>query len=149
VSCGCITVHPWLLSEQRLLVIAQVRLRLRSRWLCHCVTRVSKDGTEPGMRLGQGRRVAATTKVKVAGVSTSNIKAKELDGPLAGRAHVVGGAIPTAGQLRRKALSAAGRSSTRAARPVSRAMRVLVRIGRVITVGISFKRISVKWGPGL
>jgi hypothetical protein len=48
--------------------------------------RVAKDGTEPEIRFGRGRREAVTTKVKVAGVSASSIKAKELDGPLAGRA---------------------------------------------------------------
>jgi hypothetical protein len=38
------------------------------------------------------------TIVKVAGICTSNIKAKELDIPLAGGAGVVGGgAVPTAG----------------------------------------------------
>jgi hypothetical protein len=44
------------------------------------VTRVSKEGTESGIRRGRGRREAVTAKVKVAGVSTSNIKAQELDG---------------------------------------------------------------------
>jgi hypothetical protein len=34
----------------------------------------------------------------VAGGSTSNIKAKELDGPLAGRASVVDAAVPTAAE---------------------------------------------------
>jgi hypothetical protein len=42
-------------------------------------TYISKEGTESGIRRGRGRREAVTTKVKVAGVSMGNIKAKELD----------------------------------------------------------------------
>jgi hypothetical protein len=63
----------------------------------------------------------------VAGVSTSNTKSKELDGPLAGRASAVGGAVPTAGAATAESVvGAAGRSPTRAAGPVARAMSVLV-----------------------
>jgi hypothetical protein len=36
-------------------------------------------------QLGRGTREAITTMVKVVGMSTSTIKAEELDGPLAGR----------------------------------------------------------------
>jgi hypothetical protein len=71
----------------------------------------------------------------VTGGSTSNIKAKELDGPLAGRASVIGGAL----QRRRKASAATGRSPTSAAGPVAREMKVF-GIGRLITVGIGVKR---------
>jgi hypothetical protein len=42
------------------------------------VTRVSQECTESGIRRGRGRRETVTTMVKVAGVSTSNIKAEEL-----------------------------------------------------------------------
>jgi hypothetical protein len=78
-------------------------------------------------------------KGKVAGISTSNIKAKELDGPLAGHASVVGGAVPMAGAL------AAGRFSTRAAGSVARAVSVFVLVEWLTTVGISIN----KWGSGI
>jgi hypothetical protein len=45
---------------------------------------IRKDGTESGIRRSRGTREAVTTKIKVAGISTSNIKAEELDSPLAG-----------------------------------------------------------------
>jgi hypothetical protein len=45
--------------------------------------RVSKDGTEAGVRYSRGTREAVATKVKVAGIRTSNIKAEEVDSPLA------------------------------------------------------------------
>jgi hypothetical protein len=51
--------------------------------------RVSKEGYESGIRRGRGTREAVTAKVKVAGISRSNVKAEELDSPLAGRAGVV------------------------------------------------------------
>jgi hypothetical protein len=43
-------------------------------------TIAQEDGTEPGIRLGSGIREAITTEVKVAGVITSDIKAKEKGG---------------------------------------------------------------------
>jgi hypothetical protein len=48
------------------------------------VTRVSKQGTESGIWRGRGTREMVTTKVKVAGISTSDVKAEELDSSLAG-----------------------------------------------------------------
>jgi hypothetical protein len=54
--------------------------------------RISEDGTEAGVRYSRWAREAIATFVKVAGISTSNIKAEELDSPLAegGGAGVVG-----------------------------------------------------------
>jgi len=60
------------------------------------MTRISKKRTVARIRWSRGGRKASATGVKVAGIGTSNIKAKELDSPLAGGAGVVGGAIPTA-----------------------------------------------------
>jgi hypothetical protein len=48
-----------------------------------------KDGTGQSFGLGKGRREAVTTKVKVPSISTSYIKAKELDDPTVGIASVV------------------------------------------------------------
>ena len=55
-------------------------MKRRSTGNCN-VTRVVKDGTEPGIRIGRGRREAITTEDNVAGISMSYIKAKELEGP--------------------------------------------------------------------
>jgi hypothetical protein len=48
----------------------------------------------------------------VAGIGTSNAKAKELDSPLAWGAGVVGGPVPTAGAAAAEGVSAAGRRPT-------------------------------------
>jgi hypothetical protein len=47
------------------------------------MTRISKKRTVARIRWSRGRRKASATCVKVAGIGTSNIKAKELDSPLA------------------------------------------------------------------
>jgi hypothetical protein len=57
----------------------------------------SKKRTVARIRCCSGGRKASATGVKVAGIGTSNIKAKELDSPLAWGAGVVGGSVPTAG----------------------------------------------------
>jgi hypothetical protein len=102
-------------------------------------SRVSKDSTEPAIRFGRGRREAVTTTVKVAGVSTSDIKAKEQDGPLAGRASVVGGAVPTAGAAAAESGIGGGKESEKSSR-TSSAGNECLGIGRVTTMGISVKR---------
>jgi hypothetical protein len=51
---------------------------------CFHNNRIAKDGTEGGVRYSRGAREAIATVVKVAGISTSDIKAEELDSPLAG-----------------------------------------------------------------
>jgi hypothetical protein len=61
------------------------------------ITRVSKKRTVARIRCSRGGRKAIATCVKVAGIGTSNIKAKELDSPLAWGAGVVGGSVTTAG----------------------------------------------------
>jgi hypothetical protein len=64
-------------------------IRYRSRgYLKRTVARI---------RYSRGGRKASATGVKVAGIGTSNVKAKELDSPLAWVAGVVGGSVPTAG----------------------------------------------------
>ena len=45
---------------------------------------VPKDGTVARIRYSRGASEAIATIVEVAGISTSNIKAEELDSPLAG-----------------------------------------------------------------
>jgi hypothetical protein len=60
------------------------------------ITRISKKRTVARIRCSRGGRKASATGVKVAGLGTSNIKAKEFDSPLAWGAGVVGGSIPTA-----------------------------------------------------
>jgi hypothetical protein len=60
--------------------------------------RVSKEGTESGIRRGRGTREAVTTKVKVAGISTSNVTVDEL---VSGRAVVAGVADQRRGRRRR------------------------------------------------
>jgi hypothetical protein len=47
------------------------------------IARISKDGSVARIRYNRGAREAIATIVKVAGIRTSNIKAEELDSPLA------------------------------------------------------------------
>jgi hypothetical protein len=55
-------------------------------------SRISKNRTVAGIRYSRGAREAIATSVKVAGICTSDVKAEELDSPLAGGgAGVVGG----------------------------------------------------------
>ena len=92
------------------------------------MTRISKKRTVARIRWSKGRRKASATGVKVAGIGTSDVKAKELDSPLAWGAGVVGGSVPTAGAAATECVigGRAGRSPTRAAGPVARLIRVSV-----------------------
>ena len=84
------------------------------------MTRISKKRTVARVRWSRGGRKASATGVKVAGIGTSNIKAKELDSPLARGAGVISGSIPKRRvQLRLKAWSAKGRRLRRAEGPVA------------------------------
>jgi hypothetical protein len=54
----------------------------------------------------------------VAGVSTINIKTKEVDGPLAGYASVVGGSLPTAGAATAESIIRGGKESNKRSRAI-------------------------------
>jgi hypothetical protein len=62
----------------------------------HITSRVSKKITVAGIKYSRGGREASATSVMVASICTSDVKAKELDSPLAwgaGVYHTNGGQI--------------------------------------------------------
>jgi hypothetical protein len=83
----------------------------------HITTRISKDGTEAGVRYSRGAREAIVTVVKVAGISMSNIKAEEeMDSPLVGHAGVVGFTVPTAGAAAAECVISSRKESDKSSR---------------------------------
>jgi hypothetical protein len=90
------------------------------------MTRVSKKRTVVRINYSRGDREASATSIKVAGICTSNIKAEELDSPLAWGAGVVGGAIPTAGAAAAECVIGSREESDKSGRASSAGIRVSV-----------------------
>ena len=103
------------------------------------MTRISKKRTVARIGWSRGGRKASATGVKVAGIGTSNIKAKELDSPLAGGAGVVGGAIPTARAAAAEGVIGSGEEADKSSR-ASSAGNQSFGVGRKVAMGISVKR---------
>jgi hypothetical protein len=97
--------------------------------------RLSKNRTVAGIRYSRGAREAITTSVKVAGICTSDVKAKELDGPLAGGAGALGGAEAAAAER----VIGGGKESDKSSR-ANTAGNQGFGVGRKVAVGISAKR---------
>jgi hypothetical protein len=113
--------------------------------------RVSKKRTLAGIRYSRGGReqqASATTRVKVASICMSHVKAKELDSPLAWGAGVVGGSVPTAGAAVAKGVIGSWEESDKSSR-ASSAGNQGFGVGRKVAVGISVKRgaFFVGWEP--
>jgi hypothetical protein len=99
------------------------------------ITRVSKTRTVARIRYSRGGREAIATSVKVAGIWTSDVKAEELDSPLAwGAGVVVGGSVPMAGAAAAECVIG-DKSSSKASSAGNRGFGV----GRKVTVRISVK----------
>jgi hypothetical protein len=100
---------------------------------------ISKDGTDAGVRYRRGAREAIATVVKVAGISTSNIKAEELDSPLAGHAGVVVGVtVPrTAGATAAESIISSRKESDKSSRASTGAGNQRFGVGRMVAVGIT------------
>ena len=103
------------------------------------MTRISKKRTVARIRCSRGGRKASATGVKVAGIGTSNIKAKELDSPLAGGAGVVGGSIPTARAAAAEGVIGSWEEADKSSR-ASSAGNQGFGVGRKVAMGISVKR---------
>ena len=103
------------------------------------MTRISKKRTVARVRWSRGRRKASATGVEVAGISTSNVKAKELDSPLAGGAGVVGGAIPTARAAAAEGVIGSWEEAEKSSR-ASGAGNQGFGVGRKVAMGIGVER---------
>jgi hypothetical protein len=100
------------------------------------ITRVSKKRTVARIRCSGGGIKASATGVKVAGIGTSYVEAKELDSPLAWGAGVVGGSIPTAGAAAAEGVIG-GREEADKSRGASSAGNQGFGVGRKVSMGIS------------
>jgi hypothetical protein len=100
---------------------------------------ISKNISVAGIRYSREASEAIATSVKMAGICTSDVKAEELDGPLAGGAGVVGGSVPTAGAAAAECVIGGGKESDKSSRASSAGYQGF-GVGRKMAVGISVKR---------
>jgi hypothetical protein len=98
--------------------------------------RISKKRTVARIRWSRGGRKASATGVKVAGIGTIFIKAKELDSPLAWGAGVVGGSIPTARAAAAEGVIGGWEEADKSSR-ASSAVNQGFGVGRKMAMGIS------------